>query len=538
MKATTDVIEELLEADSELELDLADDEEAEVRRGGRRPSRLARFRARGTRPQRSSGRFPKRPKWPPPGRPQPPWFRRSHLLRRREPMPCICPAHGTEFVRWVQSSLNQLLELNLPVDGIMNAATRNALRRFQGQAGLTVDGIAGPETEKALIDAKGGQFGQAGEAEEFEVLEGLELDLADLEVDGIPGPGTRRALMAAQRGSTQFGRVGRHERPPKLNNEVMPNLEMETLGVGTTSNDTCIKSFTVGNFAYTGQRLTNSQKNLIVSIARDIFGGGGGVPPLSQVKEVRIIGFSSGTRRLHLHANQRAVSVFEELRKRLLGLGATPGELNNKITFGDPVTKPVASQAASDPNFRKVVICLVRPTSTKPKIGPNYPRPARAYPSYVPLEMIEWLESPARGIETRRFASADRRYKFLVAWKSEKPQIGCGGGVEFADRSWFAAVTDDRRYWRKFSPSESVAKIAADAQRTYNEKIAWLMEQKKLCSIKAREAVRQDDKKWLWDLFTVVYKSIPVPGATGQLSKLVDLIGNTPDFISTLKDLK
>jgi peptidoglycan hydrolase-like protein with peptidoglycan-binding domain len=37
---------------------------------------------------------------------------------------------------------------------MMNFATRNVLRDFQQQEGLHVDGIAGPETEKALIEAR------------------------------------------------------------------------------------------------------------------------------------------------------------------------------------------------------------------------------------------------------------------------------------------------------------------------------------------------------------------------------------------------
>ena len=66
---------------------------------------------------------------------------------------CNCPTHGTEFIRWVQSRLNGLQSLNLPVDGVMSPATRSALRTFQEQQGLTADGIAGPDTERALMDA-------------------------------------------------------------------------------------------------------------------------------------------------------------------------------------------------------------------------------------------------------------------------------------------------------------------------------------------------------------------------------------------------
>jgi hypothetical protein len=71
-------------------------------------------------------------------------------------------AEGSEHVRWVQSSLNQILGLRLPVDGVMDAATRSAVRSFQQREGLPVDGIVGPDTERALIAARSGKSPQAG----------------------------------------------------------------------------------------------------------------------------------------------------------------------------------------------------------------------------------------------------------------------------------------------------------------------------------------------------------------------------------------
>lgn len=60
----------------------------------------------------------------------------------------------------------------------MNRATRDALQRFQGQQGLTANGIAGPETEKALVDAKGSQ----GELFDFDLLDPFQQK--DLEIFG------------------------------------------------------------------------------------------------------------------------------------------------------------------------------------------------------------------------------------------------------------------------------------------------------------------------------------------------------------------
>jgi peptidoglycan hydrolase-like protein with peptidoglycan-binding domain len=70
------------------------------------------------------------------------------------PGPCVCPSHGSEYVRWVQSALNRIDNAGLAVDGVMSAATRSALRAFQTRKGLPADGIAGPDTEQALRDGQ------------------------------------------------------------------------------------------------------------------------------------------------------------------------------------------------------------------------------------------------------------------------------------------------------------------------------------------------------------------------------------------------
>lgn len=88
--------------------------------------------------------------------------------------------HVGEFVRWLQSSLNQVLRINLPITGVMNAATRYALRWFQQRHGLVANGIAGPEVVRALVQAKkssGGLTTLTQDREltfpEFETADGL-----------------------------------------------------------------------------------------------------------------------------------------------------------------------------------------------------------------------------------------------------------------------------------------------------------------------------------------------------------------------------
>jgi hypothetical protein len=59
---------------------------------------------------------------------------------------------GSEHVRWAQTCLNSFLGINLPIDGVMSAPVRSAVRTFQERRGLPINGLIGPETETALRD--------------------------------------------------------------------------------------------------------------------------------------------------------------------------------------------------------------------------------------------------------------------------------------------------------------------------------------------------------------------------------------------------
>ncbi|SDW16194.1 peptidoglycan-binding domain-containing protein [Nitrosomonas communis] len=133
--------------------------EAEIRRGQRMPMRPTRLRPAAYRRSGPSGQPKPRGDYP---------FHKHGKYRRwpagviTAPHSCTCPAlncprHGSEYVRWVQNTLNQVLGLRLPVTGIMNPAARSAVRSFQQRQGLPVDGIAGPDTERALIAVRSGK---------------------------------------------------------------------------------------------------------------------------------------------------------------------------------------------------------------------------------------------------------------------------------------------------------------------------------------------------------------------------------------------
>lgn len=68
------------------------------------------------------------------------------------------PQPASEYMRWVQRALNDVLGSNLIVDGIPDRTTRNAIRDFQKQNQLPIDGIAGPVVKETLIKARADFF--------------------------------------------------------------------------------------------------------------------------------------------------------------------------------------------------------------------------------------------------------------------------------------------------------------------------------------------------------------------------------------------
>ncbi len=120
---------------------------------------------RSTTPSVSRPGKPTVPPFPPPHiPPYPPGRPRGAIDGRYgvAPYPIEPVPTPSENFRWVQIALNDVLGLQLPVHGIADSATRSAIRSFQQREGLPVDGVVGPDTERALLAARGGQSRQEG----------------------------------------------------------------------------------------------------------------------------------------------------------------------------------------------------------------------------------------------------------------------------------------------------------------------------------------------------------------------------------------
>jgi peptidoglycan hydrolase-like protein with peptidoglycan-binding domain len=120
--------------------------------------------------------------------------------------PTISTGSTGDGVRRAQRGLRRTPNLGIVVDGIFGAATDSAVKQFQGGAGLTVDGIVGPLTWKALPD--GGPMPMLHAGSHGEVVRSLQSLLTNGAnqwgtppggVDGQFGPKTRASVEAFQK---------------------------------------------------------------------------------------------------------------------------------------------------------------------------------------------------------------------------------------------------------------------------------------------------------------------------------------------------
>lgn len=119
------------------------------------------------------------------------------------PMPTLQLGSQGASVKELQTLLNQRTAATLIVDGIFGANTHSAVREFQLLFFLTVDGIVGPKTWRALqtgapVDMPKIARNSTGTAvkQAQEALKALKYYSGN--VDGIFGPQTETAVQAFQ----------------------------------------------------------------------------------------------------------------------------------------------------------------------------------------------------------------------------------------------------------------------------------------------------------------------------------------------------
>ena len=126
-----------------------------------------------------------------------------------------------EKVCWIQNVLNVTQGETLAADGIFGPKTRAAVKRFQQTNGLKVDGIVGPQTETALIQSALNQISLASVLPVNGVMDAatrqeiIKFQSANnLTVDGIVGRNTRAAMVRALGGRCVFPKPKPGTKPP------------------------------------------------------------------------------------------------------------------------------------------------------------------------------------------------------------------------------------------------------------------------------------------------------------------------------------
>ena len=109
-----------------------------------------------------------------------------------------------EKVCWMQVILNKTLGEQLVTDGLYGPLTRQAVRKFQQRSKLAPDGIVGPRTETALIQSALNQIAQASVVPINGVMDEATRNAVkrfqasrNLTTDGKVGPNTRAAMVTS-----------------------------------------------------------------------------------------------------------------------------------------------------------------------------------------------------------------------------------------------------------------------------------------------------------------------------------------------------
>ena len=101
-------------------------------------------------------------------------------------------------VTLVQRLLNNAGYGSLVEDSIFGSRTEKALKQFQKDRNLTVDGVVGPQTWKALLPRTLDRNTRGNDVERLQITLN-EIGYGNLVVDGIFGPNTEKAVKQFQK---------------------------------------------------------------------------------------------------------------------------------------------------------------------------------------------------------------------------------------------------------------------------------------------------------------------------------------------------
>lgn len=350
-----------------VETEWADELEAEMGRRRFAPQRRMQSRVRPTpRPRRRSLRR----RWPGRGRWGPPVFAVEPRVIEAPPS----ASQGNEHIRWVQNTLNQVMNLHLPVDGVMSVETRSAIRSFQEKQSLPVDGIVGPETEKALRAAQSKPpepDDAAAPTEEFNFEWEEEVNRSTtayirwvqqalnqimglrLAVDGIVGPLTRSAIRSFQQkyGLLVDGIVGPQTESALITAGATPSFSA-LAGGGVAPQPqparTMVQPFVVlDRFAFNSTTLPSQHNAIVECIGRLIVASRRSGQPITTV---RLVGHTDKAGSLDVNVNfgeRRAQEVRGKLLEAIRDLGSVPAGTLTIVLETRGETQPVASNNTS-----------------------------------------------------------------------------------------------------------------------------------------------------------------------------------------------
>ena len=331
-------------------------------------------------------RFPRRP--PPragaarPATPRPrprPGRRGPGRVYVREPYPVAYPFEpepgpgpseepGSESNRWVQDCLNRVFGLSLSTTGVLDAASRSAIRRLQKQESLPITGIASPGTEQALRRLCGegdapadpeweGEWGESEWEWEGEVnrnsrdyIRWVQASLnkilgTRLTVDGVMGAQTRSAIRSFQK-----------RQRLKVDGIVGPQTEraLVAAGAGSPGGATAFSSTptlirkdceVLDQFEFKKTSLRPFHTPEIISIARRILASQRGAKP---IRSIRVVGHtdSEGSDAVNLDfGRRRAQQVASALSATLRRMRR---DLAGRITILPPESRGEAQPVANN----------------------------------------------------------------------------------------------------------------------------------------------------------------------------------------------